>query len=407
MVQPKDLPTFATTTNFAAGARPWSSTPRRVLPFGSEAADGYAPEDPVKAQWYNAHVGLILEHLQFLADQAALNFPEYGTSETDGVVGNSSSFPVMVSGPDANGMPWLLGLTSSGVYRSRDGQHWHSGVTQPAGVSPVSGVASALLIGTLDGTNGNVYVTTDGGNSWSGANSLGSATWSHLAIDTISGSVFAFGTGKVRVSGGAMNSWSAVAIPGSWTNGCARVVAPSYGDTKQGLIVCGDTGNNVLTWDGATWTDRTPGDAGAYAAGCWSESAQAWYLLTANGHLWRSGDLVSWTQTASFGGTCFDIMPLGRNLIITGQNIGVGGPVGQVLVTSDEGATATTFSPFQPLDSGYGPGTEVGKNTWTRIGRHDGRLFLARIRATASALTRPFELALGVRTGLQRGTTRH
>lgn len=55
--KPIIAPTFATDTDFAAGADPWSSEPNKVDPGSSRRAEGYTP-DVLPAEWLNHQLHL-------------------------------------------------------------------------------------------------------------------------------------------------------------------------------------------------------------------------------------------------------------------------------------------------------------------------------------------------------------
>jgi hypothetical protein len=273
----------------------------------------------------------------------------------------------------------------------------------------VSLVSNGGRLLALDGTNGNVYSSTDGATSWSGAAALPSTGWTSLAWDHVSGTAYAFGTSKAALSGAGTSPWTSVTLPGSWNLGVQRVVAAGYGSTAQGIIACG-TNARCLIWNGSTWSDTMPtgSTTGSFVAGCWSESHGRWYLVRngASPDVWSSADLVTWAKVFTLAGAAvYDVVALGRSLVFSGTQIGFSGgtKTGALLVTVG-GATGHVLSPYQPKNAGVDVGSVDLLNTFRRFAAHDGRLIAGRIRATADINTRPLEFVFGPRAGIAQGT---
>lgn len=74
MTTPKIPLPFATDTNFAAGANPWSSTPVRVEPTSGVAAGGAVPGQRPSAQNFNYQVGTINDWVRHLSAVQPLNW---------------------------------------------------------------------------------------------------------------------------------------------------------------------------------------------------------------------------------------------------------------------------------------------------------------------------------------------
>ena len=62
---------WATDTNYAAGASPWSGNPTKIAPPSGLTATGFVPSDPVAAQHMNSVIAQMRDWLAYLEEQTA------------------------------------------------------------------------------------------------------------------------------------------------------------------------------------------------------------------------------------------------------------------------------------------------------------------------------------------------
>lgn len=142
--------------------------------------------------------------------------------------------------------------------------------------------------GMTAGYAGAMYVTHDGGKSWSPATNSSAC---RFGLEAVPGAAFTAGNqGHVRVSTDGGEHWSPAASFGRTEPVHARYL--SFADAKRGLIATPE--EVALTVDGAaTWTKLTlPGDVGIVAAVSATEEGGALRLrvLDEQGALFASGD---------------------------------------------------------------------------------------------------------------------
>lgn len=199
------------------------------------------------------------------------------------------------------------GIDRGGIFRSDDaGQHWRSvsaGLPDLAvsalAVSPTS--ASLVVAGTASG----LYVTVDGGASWTvAAGSPGSAIQSVVydpAEPTIAYAASPAGWAGRSVDGGV--SWTAIAASLSAQQPNAIAVAPSEHTT----IYLGTLQNGVYrsTDSGANFTEKNNGLTNLHvsALAVDPDNAQLVFAGTANGGIFQTGDGGElWGASGAFQG---------------------------------------------------------------------------------------------------------
>jgi photosystem II stability/assembly factor-like uncharacterized protein len=214
---------------------------------------------------------------------------------------------------------------------------------------------SATLAAFIDDQNGitagyagQVFVTHDGGKTWSKAVNSSACRFGLEVLP--GGAAWTAGNyGHVRVSKDGGEHWSPAA---SWGRNEPRQARHlSFVDAKRGLI--GSQEEVAITADGGeTWTNLAiPEKAGMIAAVSLSEEGGSLRirLLDENGALWSSGDRgTTWTQAQSpVKGPVFESMtapraamrftPAGEGVLVA--MVGETEPRGHVYRTGDGGKT--------------------------------------------------------------------
>jgi hypothetical protein len=130
--------------------------------------------------------------------------------------------------------------------------------------------------------------------------------------------------------------------------------------------------------DGVTWINTSVA-AGRVVGATWSESQQSWFVITTDGRVYGSTDPANfgWTARAALvpasSGRFTDIKAFGRNLVISGTQVGEGtNSTGSIVVTAD-------FVTFHPLTTGTAePGSTANPTAReSSLCYHDGRIVAA------------------------------
>jgi len=235
-----------------------------------------------------------------------------------------------------------------------------------AAESPITHRASVALFtddrnGITAGYAGAMYVTRDGGKSWTPAMNSSAC---RFGLEATPGAAFTSGNqGNVRVSTDGGERWSAAASFGRTEPGHARFL--SFADAKRGLIASLE--EVALTQDGAaTWAKLAlPGDVGMIAAVSATEEGGALRLrvLDDRGQVFTSADAgKSWAQARGpLAGPVMESMTTpwaamrfrGAEGVLAAFTEEEGGPTGHVYRTRDGGKSWAE----EPLAAPIIPGT--------------------------------------------------
>lgn len=416
MIQPKAVPPFADDSVFTTGVEAGIST--RLTPTDALLRQGFVANTRLPSRIANYTLGQICDHLDGIVDSPALNWSETGSTALDSGHGfqNSTTIPsgaiyarpILTAAGSASGdkFPWLFAWDdlNGHLWRSRDGKRWIRSPGDPT--NPVTDIfgRQGQLVALNPG--GSIFVSTDAGATWSGANALPSANnWHRVAYEPHAGFGVVAGEDKIAVTDA---SWATYTTPslGAWVAGPVRPVR---------RIITGRPGSNaigamILAWDsipffdylysldGVTWSIGTVPSSGltsGLVAACWSESHLAWFAVTGDGVIFQSTSLaVAWTRIHDLGitnsNTCYDIAAFGRNLVILGDRIAPTtsfSSVGNMVVTSDPAnGQGWVLNPDAGTYANVGTGTTASNPAHTRLTHFDGRLVASRVRTTGTTV---------------------
>lgn len=326
---PQVLPDFAEDEEYPAGVEPWAGAPNKVEPAQAERDTGVSPGDQMAAQHYNwlnhrygrgvrvlSHSAMqtwqcfpvsIEEDVVIDGDTFSLRRPSLSgvtlgscaalINQLDGAPAHRS---IIASAPDsstkifgssygavwnqltdiadtnivdfAGGIPgvvFAIRLGERHIDHSTDfGETW----TESTNVSPASGSFSTLLVsdarvlaaitGTADGTGNRVYVSDNNGTTWT-AKDIGNGAYSII-------------------------SWA--------TNGAGTIVAYAQNAGFGGVDKILYSTNN-----GNTWAVGHSADVGLQnGTVAYSPVWDQFMVITDDGHIYNSGDGVSWSTREGF-----------------------------------------------------------------------------------------------------------
>jgi photosystem II stability/assembly factor-like uncharacterized protein len=259
----------------------------------------------------------------------------------------------------------LLAATLDGMFLSSDnGAHWwpRNGILQAPAVNVVHESAGNILFAGLDGTG--MARSTDGGNSWSSANT-GISTQRVFSIVSKPGNLLVAGTqsGLFRSTNDG-DAWSPAGTgPANFVR--SLIALPS------GEILAGSgTGVHISTDNGISWASRTAGMTSTNV-GALTRSANGDLFVGTTGSVFRSTNVGSnWSSVSSGLPNSFvNALAFGGDGSLFASTIDSG-----VYVSSNNGASwASRNSGLPPFDSFFG--------TTCFAPGHDGHLFVGSSRA--------------------------
>jgi hypothetical protein len=396
IIQPRYSLTWATNDDFPAGPDSWALSPTKAGLSAPELAAGVAPKDQLAAQVLNFILNNALGHIAALSDVYALNWESFAPDASTPILVASGSEPLrVVSAQDATtGTPWLICRTSSTNIPARTRDFFRTVEDCGALSDGGPGVPITKLCADIDRTdrtaeNGllamsavsKVYPSTDVGATWGAGVAIGSVCTA-IARSHPLGLVIVAGVNVVKTMTAALGSLTSRTVPGAWSALTPAGIATARGGesaTAGAVIWPEESVTNVMySADGVTWVDTSVA-SGRVVGATWSESQQSWFAVTTDGRVYASSDPANfgWTVRAALvpasSGRFSDIKAFGRNLIISGVQIGDGdNSTGSIVVTAD-------FVAFHPLTTGTSePGSTANPTVReSSLCHHDGRIVAA------------------------------
>lgn len=400
MAQPKTLHPWASDAAYSAPGEAWDATPPRVDPSSGESGPGWTPRGEFRAQLGNAVVGGYGDHLAAIVDQAANTYHPRIDSVTHAgeTEGRFRLRPQLVSTHSA-GLPAIAVVANSPTLARRvlwspdGGQNWFtssaalgSGDQNLTGMSAVkheAGTPEAIVFMSSTGHT----AKSSGLTSWTASGAL-PTTGNWLCSGCTPAPVgvarhIVAGQGKIAHSTGNLSgttAWSTAVVPFTWAAvDPYKVLTPDVYSTARAnevLIIPSATNATVLASidGGLTWSTRTTADGNSriWADACWSPSHQVWLLLSRDGRLYSAPNLEAATVfqlRSNFGGTCYGMGVLGRNVIVTRANSALTGSGsarrGNVLVSNDLATWRQTYV-----------WDEANSSSCYQVLEHDGRVAL-------------------------------
>lgn len=251
--------------------------------------------------------------------------------------------------------------TTGVMARSRDLLNWTSGGAMSDG-SPVaiddfyadapSASTAPHDILAINSTAAKSFTSGDAGATWSAGVAIG-ATPTAIARHNPLNIVLVAGFNSILTGDVGATAYVARTVPGAWSAlTAADIIVPRYGETQAGALILPAESSTHIAYsaDGVTWSDTTVA-TGKPISGTWSEKHQAWFVLTSDGHVYRSpANVTSWTSVVDlYNPTGFrysGIISTGYNFVISGADIAFSTnlQVGSIVVTSD-------FKSFYPIST--------------------------------------------------------